>query len=189
MGQPKALLPFPATVATPGKVTFLDHLMEMARHPKIGITRIVLGANAEKIQQRLQYPPSAYVVNERWKEGQLSSIQAAIHSLAHTEADGMMLFLVDHPLISKHLVTTLVEVFYSTNAPIVIPSHAGKRGHPMIFSSRMFAELLAAPAEVGARAVVWEHYAEVKEVATDEKGVTLNLNDPDSLRKALGADD
>jgi hypothetical protein len=39
---------------------------------------------------------------------------------------------------------------------------------------------------VGARQVVWNHAADVAEVETGEEGVILNLNDPETLRKAIG---
>jgi CTP:molybdopterin cytidylyltransferase MocA len=58
----------------------------------------------------------------------------------------------------------------------------------VIFSNALFSELLAAPAEQGARAVVWTHSAEVLEVPTDEEGVVLNLNDPDMLKRAMNQD-
>jgi molybdenum cofactor cytidylyltransferase len=63
----------------------------------------------------------------------------------------------------------------------VLPTFRGRRGHPVIFAARLFPELLAAPAETGARAVVWAHAAEVLQVPTEEKGVILNLNDPRAL--------
>jgi CTP:molybdopterin cytidylyltransferase MocA len=47
--------------------------------------------------------------------------------------------------------------------------------------------LLAAPAEQGARAVVWKHAKDVLEVPTDEEGVVLNLNDPETLKRAFPA--
>jgi CTP:molybdopterin cytidylyltransferase MocA len=56
----------------------------------------------------------------------------------------------------------------------------------VIFAARLYDELLAAPEEQGARAVVWAHAEEVLEVPTDEEGVVLNLNDPEALRRALG---
>ena len=34
--------------------------------------------------------------------------------------------------------------------------------------------------------MVWAHAAEVLEVPTEEEGVVLNLNDPETLRRALG---
>ncbi len=71
---------------------------------------------------------------------------------------------------------------------IVLPTYKGRRGHPVIFSNALFGELLAAPADKGARAVVWAHAAEVLEVPTEEEGVVLNLNDPDMLKRAIGPD-
>jgi len=184
MGTPKATLPFPTEEATPGKVTFLEHLLEVSRHPKVAELRVVLGAHAEKVHERIKLDPAAVVVNADWERGQLTSIQAAIRNLPPT-VDGILLLLVDHPLISASLVGQLIEVFYKSGAPIVLPTHLGKRGHPVIFASRLFAELLVAPPEVGARAVVWAHQSEVVEVRTEEEGVLLNLNDPDALRRAL----
>jgi hypothetical protein len=43
-----------------------------------------------------------------------------------------------------------------------------------------------APLETGARSVVWEHSAEVQTVQTNEEGCVLNLNDPDTMQRALG---
>lgn len=177
MGRPKALLPLPTNEVTPGKITFLEHLVAVARHPRIGYLRVVLGAHAEKIQRIVALEPAAVVVNSDWKQGQLSSIHAALRSLAKESCDGIVLFLVDHPLISSRLVASLVERFYSAKPAIVIPTFRGKRGHPVIFAAKLFEELIAAPLETGARAVVWAHASEILEVSTDEKGVILNLND------------
>lgn len=152
----------------------------------IGFTRVVLGAHAEKIISALALDPGIVVSNPHWDEGQLSSIQAAIRSLPEGQTDGMVLFLVDHPLISAALVNKLVAEFYRSGRPIVVPTLRGKRGHPVIFAAPLYGELLAAPADQGARAVVWAHAAEVLEVPTDEEGVLLNLNDPDTLRRVMG---
>jgi CTP:molybdopterin cytidylyltransferase MocA len=47
----------------------------------------------------------------------------------------------------------------------------------------LFAELMAAPLDVGARAVVRAHRGEIEEVPTEEEGVVLNLNDPEALAR------
>jgi molybdenum cofactor cytidylyltransferase len=177
MGRPKALLPY-------REGTFLQHLIDVTRHPKIGVTRIVLGSGAEKIAEAAKLDPSEVVLNQDWEQGQLSSICAGVRSLLGLGTDGMILCPVDHPLVSAGLVADLIEHFYKDRRPIVIPTYNGKRGHPVIFSSAIYAELLAAPAEKGARAVVWAHQAEILEVPTDEEGIILNLNDPDMLRNA-----
>ena len=178
MGTPKALLPYR------GK-TFLAHLLEVTRHPQVGLTRVVVGAHREEIQRVAMLPPGEIIFNSDWQKGQLSSIQTALRSLPGKDLDGILLCPVDHPLVSPELVALLIEQYYTSGKLIVVPKHAGRRGHPMIFSSGLFSELLSAPESVGARAVVWAHAKDVLEVPTDEEGVILNLNDPATLERAL----
>jgi len=176
MGTPKALLPYRGG-------TFLKHLLKVTEHPRIGWRRVVLGANAQVIAASVKLPADEMVINENWEAGQLSSIQAGVRSLP-PGTDGMLLCLIDHPLISRESVGALVETFYLSGKSIVLPVYKGRRGHPVIFASRLYQELLNAPLETGARAVVWAHGEEVCEVETSEEGCVLNLNDPDALAKA-----
>ncbi len=99
-----------------------------------------------------------------------------------------MLCPVDHPLVSATLVGDLVHRFYEDGKAIVLPTYKGRRGHPVIFSNALYDELLTAPADTGARTVVWAHAADVLEVPTDEEGVVLNINDPDMLRHISESD-
>jgi molybdenum cofactor cytidylyltransferase len=177
MGQPKALL------SHRGK-TFAEHLVSATRHERVGLTRIVLGAQAGEIRSRLPLDATWILENPNWQQGQLSSIQAVIRSLPG-ETEGLILCPVDHPLISNFLVAQLIQEFDSTEKLIVLPTYKRKRGHPAIFRASLFEELLAASPEVGAREVVWAHPEDVTEVETDEEAVVLNLNDPETLKKAL----
>jgi molybdenum cofactor cytidylyltransferase len=175
MGSPKALLPYRGG-------TFLEHLLKVTDHPRIGWRRVVLGADAGAIVAGTEFRADEVVINKNWEAGQLSSIQAGVRSLPDG-TDGILLFLIDHPLISHELVGALVERFYQCGKPIVLPVHKGRRGHPVIFASRLYEGLLNAPLETGARAVVWAHREEVREMETNEEGCVLNLNDPDALAK------
>jgi molybdenum cofactor cytidylyltransferase len=148
---------------------------------------VVLGADAQAIAEGVELPPDEVVVNENWEAGQLSSIQSGLRSLP-AGTDGMLLCLIDHPLISRELVSELVDQFYESGKRIVLPLYKGRRGHPVIFASRLYQELLSAPLETGARAVVWAHSEEVYEMETSEEGCVLNLNDPDALARARKRD-
>jgi CTP:molybdopterin cytidylyltransferase MocA len=202
MGSPKALLPYQGR-------PFLEHLLEITTHPKIGVRRVVLGSDAEPIAKNIVLPAEEIVINADWEKGQLSSIQAALRSLpaeggvpvaaamkkqgtqptkegAAHGTDGLLLCLIDHPLISAALVNELIEQFYVTSARIVLPVYEGRRGHPVIFPAALYDDLLHAPMEKGARAVVWAHAKQVLEVRTNEEGCVLNLNDPETLLRATG---
>ncbi|MGC2527150.1 MAG: nucleotidyltransferase family protein [Candidatus Acidiferrum sp.] len=178
MGSPKALLSYQGR-------PFLEHLLDVARHPKIGVRRVVLGADAEPIAKEINLSHDEIVINEDWEKGQLSSIQSALRSLP-PQTDGIILFLIDHPLISSALVNELIESFYSSHKSIVLPVYEGRRGHPVIFTSDLYEELMNAPLETGARSVVWAHSGQTHIVQTNEEGCILNLNDPDTMQKALG---
>ena len=184
MGAHKALVDFR------GK-PFLVHILEATTTPSIGLVRVVLGAGDQEIRSAISLPDEIVILNPDWQRGQLSSIQAAVRSLtedplAEDSVDGMLVWPVDHPLVSRAVVESLADAFYYLAQPIVVPTYCGRRGHPMIFASSLFPELLLAPEEQGARAVVWAHAADVAEVPTDEEGVVMNLNDPDTLRRARG---
>jgi len=177
MRSPKALLPYQGR-------PFLEHLLEVTSHRNIGVRRVVLGAHAEPIAKAIQLEADEIVINKDWEKGQLSSIQAALRSLP-PGTDGILLCLIDHPLISSLLVQDLIEQFYKTKKPIVLPVYKGRRGHPVMFSASLYDELLRAPFETGARAVVWAHKSDVEEVQTNEEGCVLNLNDPETMNKAI----
>jgi molybdenum cofactor cytidylyltransferase len=179
MGAPKALIPYR------GK-TFVEHLIEVTRHRRVGLTRIVVGAHADEIRERLSGHSGEIVVNADWAKGQLSSIQAGVRGLPGGATDGMILCPVDHPLVSAGLVAALIEEFDASGKSIALPTYRGRRGHPLIFRASLYQELLAASADVGARQVVWAHENDTCHVPTDEEGVVLNINDPVTLERALG---
>jgi molybdenum cofactor cytidylyltransferase len=175
MGSPKALLPYHGR-------PFLEHLLSISKHPNIGVRRVVLGAHAEPIAKMVDLDASEIVINDEWQKGQLSSIHAAIRSLP-PGTDGLLLFLIDHPLITTSMVNGLIQHFYETRAPIVLPVFEGKRGHPVIFSAQLYGELESAPLDTGARSVVWAHNHEIAEYRTVEEGCILNLNDPKAFER------
>lgn len=178
MGTPKALLPYR------GK-NFAEHLLEVTNHPRVGVKRIVVGAHAEEISSKVRSGDAEIVINQEWQSGQLSSIQTAVRSLPSGQTSGLLLCPVDHPLVSAELVAQLIEAFDASGKLVVLPTHEGKRGHPLIFAEALYQEILAASPEVGARQVVWAHAIDVLEVPTDEDGVILNLNDPATLKRAM----
>ncbi len=178
MGMPKALLDYR------GK-TFVEHLIDITQHPRVGLLRVVLGAKANHIRAQIAVNRKAIVINEHWQRGQLSSIQAAIRSLPQAATQGLMLCPVDHPIISRETVALLIAAFDSTQEQIVVPTYKGRRGHPVIFRAPLYDELLAASPDIGARQVVWDHANDIEEVPTDDEGVILNLDDPAAYQNAI----
>ncbi|HWH76233.1 MAG TPA: nucleotidyltransferase family protein [Candidatus Binatus sp.] len=182
MGRPKALLPIDGQ-------TFIERIVGALRESGLSRIVVVLGFNAEELRRKIGQLPVEIVVNADYKLGQLSSLQAAVRMLEQdVKCDGMLVHLVDHPYIDPALVRVMLQKFTETGRLIIVPRHHGKRGHPVLFSRALFAELLAAPSDQGAKAVVNAHAAETLEIDTEAVGVTLDIDTPELYRQHVKGD-
>lgn len=177
MGSPKALLVYRGA-------TFLEHLAGLLAE-KVDPLLVVLGHDAERIRAAVNLPiPTRVLINPDYRLGQLSSLYTAIRSLQGTATPGLLVAPVDHPCIGPEVVDALLKVFDAEQPNVVVPTFEGRRGHPVIFSARLFAELVAAPLEEGARAVVRRHT--VREVPVNDPGVLADIDDPETYRRLVG---
>ncbi|HZY10337.1 MAG TPA: nucleotidyltransferase family protein [Bacteroidota bacterium] len=178
MGEPKAILKI-------GEKTFLQHIVDVLYSACILDTVIVLGNDAVKIQNTLDWFQGKVVINDNWQQGQLSSIIAGMNRLNGTDLHGVMICPVDHPLISQGLLVDLLQTFWKSKKKIVLPVYDQKRGHPVIFSKELFDELKSAPINVGARFVVRQHSNDVAELVTTEEGVVQNIDTPEDYEMKI----
>jgi molybdenum cofactor cytidylyltransferase len=177
MGRAKALLRIDGQ-------TFIERIVAALKQSGLERIIVVLGFNAEEMRRKIEHLPVEIVVNPNYTQGQLSSLQAAIRHLeADTSCDGMLVHLVDHPYIDPVLVRVMLQHFSNSKKVIVVPRHHGKRGHPVIFARALFAELLDAPLDQGAKAVVNAHRGETLEVDTEDVGITLDIDTPELYRQ------
>jgi molybdenum cofactor cytidylyltransferase len=185
MGRPKALLPIEG-------VRFIEKIVNALKSTRVGKTIIVLGHNAEEVRRKIADLSVDVVINPDYKQGQLSSLMAAVRSIASSadagDADGILVHLVDHPYISPDLVNLMIERFYESKKLIVIPRYRERRGHPVILSKLLFEELLATPLDQGAKAVVHAHSSETLDIVTDDEGVTIDIDTPEEYRRHVQGD-
>jgi len=156
--------------------TFLERAV--ARCASVGATPLLVVTGAHPL---VAPPPASVVENSDWPLGQLSSLQAALASLPTDGCDGLLVALVDHPLVAASTFVRLVEEFTSTRAPLVRPLHEGRRGHPIVIGADLFAELAAARPEDGARPVFARHAARAVDVVVDDPGIHADLDTPEDL--------
>ncbi len=177
MGRPKALLPIDGQ-------TFIEKIVGALKKSSVAKVMVVLGHNADEMIQRIEHLRVEILVNPDYKLGQLSSLQVAVRRLEREpDCDGMLVHLVDHPYVNTELVQTMIKRYEDTGKLIVVPRYNGKRGHPVIFSRKLFSELLAAPVDQGAKAVVNAHRDDTLEIDTEAEGVTVDIDTPELYRQ------
>ncbi len=177
MGRPKALLPIDGQ-------TFIERIVSALKQSSVSKVIVILGHNAEDMRRRIEHLPVEILVNSDYMRGQLSSLQVAVRRLeSEADCEGMLVHLVDHPYIDPILVDEMIRRFYESQKLIVVPRREGRRGHPVIFSRALFAELLAAPMDQGAKAVVNAHRDDTLEIETDQEGITVDIDTPELFRQ------
>jgi len=118
----------------------------------------------------------ARVTPNPWPELGLSGSLFAALDLV--DADAVVLCPVDAPgLQASHVRGLLDALTAGADAAVVV--HAGRRGHPVAFSSRCVPALRAAGASGGPRVVLAS--VDVVEFAVDDAAVLWDLNSPADL--------
>jgi Uncharacterized MobA-related protein len=171
MGRPKALLPV-------GNELFVQRVRRVLIDAALSPVLVVLGHQALAIAQAASLPPEGVVFNPQYQSGMLSSIVAGIRTLEPTDAEALVLALVDGPDISTLVVRRLMERYWATRAPIVEPVHRGQHGHPILVARTLWPELVTADPAVGAKDVIRRHRAEAAQVEWDDPSVLTDLDTP-----------
>lgn len=182
MGEPKAFLPY-------RDGTFLSVLCSTLRASDLDEVRVVVGHESGNVIRRSGYERGLFVVNKQWERGMLSSIQAGLRAVDGPALEAIMLFPVDNPAVSVELVNLIIRRFRESGKPVAVPLHGGRRGHPALFGREVFDELMRAPVEVGARAVVRSDPGRVLEIPVPESSVLVDVDTPEDYRGLTGARD
>ena len=181
MGSPKALLDYQGH-------TFIENICAAFLTAGVDELIVVLGAHEHEAQIRAvvpKHPALRIVLNPRYRLGQLSSLMVGIHALSH-ESEAAVVNLVDHPLIKPETIQVLLASFVADPLPIIIASYQGRRGHPVLFSRRVYGEILAAPLDKGAKVVVRKDPERVREIALDDPGIRADIDTPQEYAQWVG---
>ena len=178
MGTDKALLLYRGR-------TFLEHILSTFHEAGLKQLTVVLGHHADEIQRAVKLTGTEVVVNQDYRRGQTSSLQAGLHALDQPAIQAIVLCLVDHPSVSAKVIRKLVAAFQQSAAPVVIPSYQGQRGHPVLISRALFAKLLVLSTSEGANTVIRKYRDSTQFVEVDDHGILVDVDDPETYR-ALG---
>jgi len=99
------------------------------------------------------------------------------------ETEGVLVTLVDVPMVTADTVRQLTEVWERTRAPVVRPAVGNRRGHPVIFDREVFEVLRATPLDLGARAVVRAYAERSESVAVTDTGCLVDVDTPDDYAR------
>jgi molybdenum cofactor cytidylyltransferase len=177
MGTPKLILPF-------GEVTMIETVVCTLLRSKVDRVLVILGSDRDKIMPLLAGKDVDTVVNARYQEGMLSSIQAGFQALPQ-EVEAVLVFLGDQPLIPVSVIDKMIECYKKAGKGIILPVYKKKRGHPLLIDTKYKDEVIALSPAVGLRALTHNHPEDVHEVDVATVHVLKDIDYPEDYRREL----
>jgi len=119
-------------------------------------------------------------VEDAGHPGMGDSIAAAVR--ATRDAPGWLVLPGDLPLVRPQTLQAVAAALRNSGAEVVVPVHAGQRGHPVGFARSCGDALAALSGPKGAAGIAAA--CRVDELAVDDEGVVVDIDTVDALARA-----
>lgn len=166
--------------------TFLDS--QIVLHCAFsGQVLVVLGHHADEIAAGAKLAKNALLLlNPTPERGQLSSLQCGLGALpAHIQA--VLIQPVDSPGVTPATMLALCQAWDAATAQpdFIIPTHDGRRGHPIVMRAALAAEMLTLADGATARDVVHAHRDRTVFVETGDSAIHLDIDTPEDYEQLI----
>ncbi len=188
-GQSRRMGTINKLLAEVGGKAMVRRAVEAALGSGVDRVFVVLGHEGARVRAELAALPVTFVENPEFAEGMSTSLAAGVGALPDG-LDGAIITLGDMPRVgAKHLDRLLAAFDPAEGRLICVPTHRGKRGNPVLWSSQYFAEMCELRGDVGARHLIGEHADSVCEVPMPDDGVLLDVDSPSALSQLVAAEE
>jgi molybdenum cofactor cytidylyltransferase len=141
----------------------------------------VTGYERAKIEEALAGLAVACVDNPDFAQGLSSSLKRGLAALP-ADVDGVLVCLGDMPLIAAADIGRILAAFNpGEGREIVVPTSGGKRGNPVLWGKRFFAEMRNLAGDTGAKHLIGIYPDAVAEVETASDAVLTDIDTPQAL--------
>lgn len=150
-------------------------------------TVVILGHQADSLREELEGLEVETHVNSEHLEGQASSVRLATRCVEAAPAiDGLLFVPADQPGLDTFTISSLCTRFsderHRQPPPVIVPSFEGRRGAPVLFPRRLFAQLKELRGDEGGRQLLDENKEALSWV---ELNSALPLEDADTPEQFL----
>ena len=160
------------------------HVAEAALASRARPVLVVTGHQGESVRGALAGLDVSFVHNPDFSIGLASSLKTGIRALPDACA-GALVLLGDMPRITAEHLDRLIAAFAADRSQrIIVPTHEGKRGNPVLWPRAFFAEMLQLEGDAGARRLIAAHADRVREVDLSTDTILADVDTPEELAKA-----
>jgi molybdenum cofactor cytidylyltransferase len=143
-----------------------QHAVDALVEAGVGEIVVVTGHDAVAVASALTLPGNARIVwNKAYRDGQATSLAAAIHAL-DDDSEAAVILMADQPGVTPEVIGSLVSRFHATRKQVVRALYADGPG-PSLLSREIYAEAGHLHGDVGARILIASHPEWVEDVAIE----------------------
>jgi molybdenum cofactor cytidylyltransferase len=129
--------------------------------------------------------PVRTVGNERYAEGQMSSVYCGMQAL-NGPCTGVMICLSDQPLLQVADINRLVHAFlHRCPTTVLVPTWQGRRGNPVVLAWEHREAILDGARNLGCKHLIEKHPELVTPLAMDNDHVVFDIDTPGDYRLLL----
>lgn len=180
MGEQKLLLPFAGT-------TVIVHIVQELQAVPVAPVHVVTGHEPDRIHAALTGMGVVFAHNTDYTRGMLSSIRAGLAS-APKHWTAALIALGDQPLIRAAHVRKLIDAHATDAGRILVPGHAGRRGHPLLLPRDFWQEAQEKHDDTGLRGLLAVHSEKLTVIDLATNDVLSDMDTPDDYRRTLARD-
>lgn len=141
----------------------------------------VTGHAAKEIEACLPDQKVSFVNNPDFDQGMGTSLATGIGALDETITHALIC-LADMPFVMRTTIEKLIKTATDTDgAAIIVPTFHGKRGHPVLWHQKHFAQLRQLKGDTGGKKILSDNSEKIIEVPVDDPGILIDLDTPEML--------
>jgi molybdenum cofactor cytidylyltransferase len=192
MGQNKLLLNF-------REKPLIVHAVDTLLASDIDEVIVVLGHEIEKVRDQLERSiglankaapgkPVRLSQNPDYQNGLSTSVRTGVEAVSR-QANGIMIYLADQPLLEPEDVNRIVAGFAAAkevNKSIVVPFFRGERGNPVILDASLRDSILGIVGDVGCKGVIKRYPEKVYAIEMENDHVVRDVDDVQAFKRLAG---
>ena len=166
----KQLLPF-------GGRTVVEAAVWSLVRAGVGVERVivVVGHRAEEVARVVQPLGAGIATNREHDRGMLSSVQTGLASVPEG-ARAVLIALGDQPFGEPEVARAVVRSWRNSGRGLIVPSHDGRRGHPLLIDLKYRDAVAKLSPDVGLREILLEHPDDLQHVVVEVDSIARDMD-------------
>jgi len=153
----------------------LESVVDTALASRLQEVIVVLGHRGDELALLLQNRSVKIARNFDYRQGQSLSVKAGLSRL-DPPSDAALFLFADQPLITPEIIDRLIDAYLTSDAPIVLPVCAGRRGSPVLFARKTFTRMEHLEHDCGARPLFTEYGERILKLPIEDSAIHFDID-------------